>query len=484
MEPPLAKYHEAIAPLDEIELRLLRSLDSGSLSLPSDHEAIIRHALNLARLRTLRVRSKADVYVARDLDPFRRELGDLLGSLFLGPLYKVRKVDGEALKAKVPYLRQETRRFRDMVLAAHGALLSPERLDRECCDKKLVLALGGGGGAALAHLGVLLGLEEQGLRPSLIAGTSMGAVIGLFRAMSEQFQPLQMGGLVPADFDLGKILGRYIGHTHFGLVGVFTLQGYEVAEEIFKRHNGRGIPPISELPIPLRVVVTGLKQGIRSKVESAEPRIVSAAPGKNAIWRRMVVSLATSAAELSEDPSLLDRIVFGADPGTADFDAVDAAGFSAAIPGVIHYDIFREGSRSEQTLNKMFKERGLFRLCDGGATENVPARAAWESMQSGTLETRNAFVLACDCFAPRAARGVVLYPIQHYVRANASQSLPYANLVLSYAKPPSSFRLLGNFERLERITRQAREEFQGVAGVVARAVAPLPSWSELDTGAV
>ncbi|MCS7216491.1 MAG: patatin-like phospholipase family protein [Candidatus Bipolaricaulota bacterium] len=42
------------------------------------------------------------------------------------------------------------------------------------------LVLGGGGARGLAHLGFLLELEEHGLRPQLVAGTSMGAIVGGF----------------------------------------------------------------------------------------------------------------------------------------------------------------------------------------------------------------------------------------------------------------------------------------------------------------
>jgi len=44
--------------------------------------------------------------------------------------------------------------------------------------KKVGLALGGGGARGLAHLGVLQVLEEQGIKPDLIVGTSMGAILG------------------------------------------------------------------------------------------------------------------------------------------------------------------------------------------------------------------------------------------------------------------------------------------------------------------
>jgi NTE family protein len=49
--------------------------------------------------------------------------------------------------------------------------------------RKLGLALGGGGARGLAHLGVLLALDEAGIPVSMIAGTSMGAAMGAAKAI-------------------------------------------------------------------------------------------------------------------------------------------------------------------------------------------------------------------------------------------------------------------------------------------------------------
>jgi len=43
---------------------------------------------------------------------------------------------------------------------------------------KTGLALGGGGVRGFAHVLVLKALDDLGLKPSIIAGTSMGAIIG------------------------------------------------------------------------------------------------------------------------------------------------------------------------------------------------------------------------------------------------------------------------------------------------------------------
>jgi NTE family protein len=54
-----------------------------------------------------------------------------------------------------------------------------------------VLALGGGGGRGLAHLGVLEVLEEHGLKPDAIVGTSIGALFGSMYALEPDAKKLQ-----------------------------------------------------------------------------------------------------------------------------------------------------------------------------------------------------------------------------------------------------------------------------------------------------
>ncbi|MBP9573148.1 MAG: patatin-like phospholipase family protein, partial [Kiritimatiellae bacterium] len=48
--------------------------------------------------------------------------------------------------------------------------------------KRVGLALGSGGARGWAHLGVLQALREKDIQVDLVAGTSMGAVVGAFVA--------------------------------------------------------------------------------------------------------------------------------------------------------------------------------------------------------------------------------------------------------------------------------------------------------------
>ena len=49
-------------------------------------------------------------------------------------------------------------------------------------SKSIGLALSGGGTKGLAHAGAIKFLEEQGIRPTQIAGTSAGSIVGAMYA--------------------------------------------------------------------------------------------------------------------------------------------------------------------------------------------------------------------------------------------------------------------------------------------------------------
>src|SRR5262249_18113702 len=70
------------------------------------------------------------------------------------------------------------RRPRQSRGGARGKGLGVCASSRSAMKKRIALALGGGGARGLAHIAVLEAFDELGLRPSAIAGTSIGAIIG------------------------------------------------------------------------------------------------------------------------------------------------------------------------------------------------------------------------------------------------------------------------------------------------------------------
>lgn len=67
-------------------------------------------------------------------------------------------------------------------IAAMLVLMAPAAAETSEAGEKIGLVLSGGGARGLAHIGVLHVLEEEGIRPDVITGTSMGAIIGALYA--------------------------------------------------------------------------------------------------------------------------------------------------------------------------------------------------------------------------------------------------------------------------------------------------------------
>lgn len=83
--------------------------------------------------------------------------------------------------------------------------------------KNINLCLSGGGALGFAHVGAIQALEENGIFPNRIAGTSMGAVIGVFYAAG--FTPDYMLQLIKED-KLYKISHLLTFHSPFKKQGL------------------------------------------------------------------------------------------------------------------------------------------------------------------------------------------------------------------------------------------------------------------------
>jgi NTE family protein len=115
---------------------------------------------------------------------------------------------------------------------------------------RIGLALGGGAARGFAHIGVIQVLEEAGIRPALVVGTSAGSVVAAFYASGKNGAQLQqvaetMEEATFADWTL-PIFSR-------GL-----LRGEALARYVSTQVNGR---LIENMALPLGIVATDLNSG-------------------------------------------------------------------------------------------------------------------------------------------------------------------------------------------------------------------------------
>ena len=112
------------------------------------------------------------------------------------------------------------------------------------------LALGSGGARGWCHIGVLRGLEELGVRPDVVSGCSMGAVVGAAHA-SGRLDALE-------EWALGLTLGRFLKLISVDLAGGGLVDG-QVIEDVLAEIGIAG--NIEDLPRPFRAVASDMRTG-------------------------------------------------------------------------------------------------------------------------------------------------------------------------------------------------------------------------------
>ncbi len=112
------------------------------------------------------------------------------------------------------------------------------------------LALGGGAARGWAHIGVLKVLQREGLQPSVIAGTSIGAVVGGCYAAGKLAEL--------EEFALSLTKRRVVGLMDFHINGSGLLAGDRL-QKLLADHLGA--LRIEELPLRFTAVATELGSG-------------------------------------------------------------------------------------------------------------------------------------------------------------------------------------------------------------------------------
>ena len=185
------QQHRLRIPLCQLEAELVDAFLLSSGRLPKIHYQQLRYIVSFARLTVVRNSSGVDVVVAEWLSPHRWwVLHQLRSFISLKAGLKRNNVDWQGLMSKIPELIDETVRVRNSLLSQFP--LERYELEDEVCNRQLGIAMGGGGGSGYGYVGALQLLHRYDIQPDMIAGTSIGALIGMFRARTRPFDMLSM----------------------------------------------------------------------------------------------------------------------------------------------------------------------------------------------------------------------------------------------------------------------------------------------------
>jgi len=113
---------------------------------------------------------------------------------------------------------------------------------------RIGLALGGGAARGFAHIGVIQALEESGLRPDLVVGTSAGSLVAALYASGKR--PAELVQLADA-MDESAI-------TDWAFPGRGLIRGEALARFVREHTGGR---TIEAMAVPLGIVATDLDSG-------------------------------------------------------------------------------------------------------------------------------------------------------------------------------------------------------------------------------
>lgn len=157
------------------------------------------------------------------------------------------------------------------VLASTAAAQAPA-----CRPGSTALVLSGGGAKGLAHVGVIAALEAAGVRPDLIVGTSMGAMVGALYAAGYQAREIDSLARALAERDIFRAR-ELRGPVVWGSLLPLLLweegeDGFSIQSPAVRQHQVTAVLNVAmlrgnllargdfdHLPIPLRVVATNLR---------------------------------------------------------------------------------------------------------------------------------------------------------------------------------------------------------------------------------
>ena len=478
--------------LAKIELELMRSVVADPTWLAPHDESALRWALSLARISAVQVLphegDAAVVDIGHATDGLRRVLFHKLS-----PCVSTTggRVERDGVRAQMPHIRSLLKAERTALLKLFGDRLPAVSLDRATRRRPLALVMGGGGGTGYVYIGALGVLDEAGIVPSIISGTSMGALLGAFRARTRHFSLGNVRQLLQR-LSWKKVFRLFDTESRFGLPATLKLSLREVIGHEFLvddngdpavltdpsgegpvRDAGKRFMRMSELAIPLRVTIAGLVQGERVVPVQGYAELLKDVADVRGL-RSRAKALTRAFTEISRQP--VRPLYIGGDALTRDFDVLDAIGFSSSVPGVIHYDILRDDPHMTTLVTELMRQEGVFRLVDGGLVDNLPAREAWRAVQDGAVVgERDPFVLALDAFTPQfTTRHLLFLPLMRIASENSRAGRDHSHLVVAFKGVLSPLSVVPSPAEFLRAVENGKREMAPHVPLIRKMIGPIP----------
>ena len=146
-----------------------------------------------------------------------------------------------------------------------GAKATPDTTPRAPQRPTIGLALGGGGARGFAHIGVIRTLLAHGIKPDIIVGTSIGAVVGGCHAAGHLD--------VLADWCSGLTKRGILGYLDISLTGGGLIGGGRLTAKLEEHLGGTAIETL-----PIRFAAITTEVGTGHEIWLTRGRLVDAMP--------------------------------------------------------------------------------------------------------------------------------------------------------------------------------------------------------------
>jgi predicted acylesterase/phospholipase RssA len=468
-----SRYLDELRPFRRGEIALARKLCEEPLFLPPAAVDVLRYALRLGQLSTLG--AEQDDLVER-IATFRLRLLQLLAPVL--PTDPAR-LDAVALYELLPRVCGLVEQARGRIFETQ--LAGEEELDRQLADKRLVLVLGGAAGAGYVFLGALQRLEELRIQPRYLVGCSIGAILAIIRARTRRFD---LHGLrdevrrLRAD----AVFRPPTAQSRFGLPAALRLDLRRALAPVFARPDGSQLP-LGELAIPVDTLATGLGAAALSRPPEEYAELVngdvSNAAGIAELRGGVLTRVVSALVSLAMSRGVIVPVLFGSDAQTASLPALDAAGFSAAIPGLLHYDLAPGDAGAEAILETVFERDQIVSLVDGALVSMLPGRFAWEAVERGRIGSRHCAIVALDPMVPSLGANAWLAPLQRVIASTSHRDKAFWDLRVEFRRPTSMLEVFPTDATLRRAQRSGEAEFEETAQLLRGLLAPLHPWAQL-----
>jgi hypothetical protein len=269
----------------------------------------------------------------------------------------------------------------------------------------------------------------------------------------------------------------------FGVPAALRLDLRAALGELFVGHDGDQ-QRLSDLAIPVDALATGLVPSAFSESRESYAHMIDAElhsadalaklpPAPLARWTGALVSLAMSR-------QVLVPLLLGSTPETRRLAALDAAGFSAAIPGLLQYGLPASEVEGGQVLEALFERHGLAGLVDGALTSLIPARYTWDAIESGRIGHRNCLIVALDAIAKPSGTNALLAPILRVISATADRDKAFWDLHVNFRHAPAFMNLFPAPAQLRAAAESGERQFAATASLLRVLLEPVPAWSSLQ----